>query len=61
MYTTKFIIEKIGVTGAYKVLYCITNNNLTDNTKLTVPLLTPPPPGVSIFFKTPCNIYLTPP
>lgn len=27
MYTTSFIIEKIGVTGAYKVLYCIMNDD----------------------------------
>lgn len=36
MYTTSFIIEKIGVTGAYKVLYCIMNDDITDNTKKTV-------------------------
>lgn len=35
MYTTSFIIEKIGVTGAYKMLYCIMNDDITDNTKLT--------------------------
>lgn len=36
MYTTSFIIEKIGVTGAYKLLYCIMNGDITDNTKKTV-------------------------
>lgn len=36
MYTTSFIIEKIGVTGAYKVLYCIMNDNITDNNKLSI-------------------------
>ena len=36
MYTTSFIIEKIGVTGAYKVLYCIMNNDITDNNKLSI-------------------------
>lgn len=35
MYTS-FIIEKIGVTGAYKVLYCIMNDDITDNNKLSV-------------------------
>lgn len=36
MYTTEYILEKIGVTGAYKVLYCIMNDNITDNDKLSV-------------------------
>ena len=36
MYTTSFIIEKIGVQGAYKVLYCIMNDDITDNSKLSV-------------------------
>lgn len=36
MYTTEYILEKIGVTGAYKVLYCIMNDNITDNTKLSI-------------------------
>ena len=36
MYTTEYILEKIGVTGAYKVLYCIMNDDITDNTKKTV-------------------------
>lgn len=36
MYTTSFIIEKIGVTGAYKVLYCIMNDDITDNNKLSI-------------------------
>ena len=31
MYTTEYILEKIGVTGAYKVLYCIMNDDITDN------------------------------
>lgn len=31
MYTTEFILEKIGVTGAYKVLYCIMNGNINNN------------------------------
>lgn len=35
MYITSFIIEKIGVTGAYKILYCIMNDDITDNTKKT--------------------------
>lgn len=35
MYMTEFILEKIGVTGAYKMLYCIMNDYITDNTKLT--------------------------
>ena len=35
MYTTSFIIEKIGVTGAYKVLYCM-NDDITDNNKLSI-------------------------
>ena len=36
MYTTEFILEKIGVTGAYKVLYCIMNGDITDNNKLSI-------------------------
>lgn len=36
MYTTEFILEKIGVTGAYKILYCIMNDNITDNSNLSV-------------------------
>lgn len=36
MYTTEYILEKIGVTGAYKVLYCIMNDDITDNHKLSV-------------------------
>ena len=36
MYTTEFILEKIGVTGAYKVLYCIMNDDITDNNKLSI-------------------------
>lgn len=30
MYTTEYILEKIGVTEAYKVLYCIMNDDITD-------------------------------
>lgn len=36
MYTTEYILEKIGVTGAYKVLYCIMNDDITDNDKLSI-------------------------
>ena len=36
MYTTEFILEKIGVTDAYKVLYCIMNDDITDNNKLSI-------------------------
>lgn len=36
MYITEYILEKIGVTGAYKVLYCIMNNDITDNNKLSI-------------------------
>lgn len=36
MHMTEFILEKIGVTGAYKMLYCIMNDDITANTKLTV-------------------------
>lgn len=36
MYTTEYILEKIGVTGAYKVLYCIINDDITDNNKLSI-------------------------
>ena len=36
MYTTEFILEKIGVTGEYKVLYCIMNGDITDNNKLSI-------------------------
>ena len=36
MYTTEFILEEIGVTGAYKVLYCIMNDDITDNNKLSI-------------------------
>lgn len=36
MYTTEYILEKIGVTGAYKVLYCIMNDDITDNNKLSI-------------------------
>lgn len=36
MYTTEFILEEIGVTDAYKVLYCIMNGDITDNNKLSI-------------------------
>lgn len=36
MYTTEYILEKIGVTGAYKVLYCIMNGDITDNNELSI-------------------------
>lgn len=36
MYTTEYILEKITVQDAYKVLYCIMNDDLTDNNKLSV-------------------------
>lgn len=36
MYTTEYILEKIGVTEAYKVLYCIMNDDITDNNKLSI-------------------------
>lgn len=36
MYKTEYILEKIGVTGAYKVLYCIMNDDITDNNKLSI-------------------------
>lgn len=36
MYMTEYILEKIGVTGAYKVLYCIMNDDITNNSKLSV-------------------------
>jgi|GEM_PF-6585040 len=36
MYTTNYILGKIGVTGAYKVLYCIMNDDITDNDKLSI-------------------------
>lgn len=36
MYTTKYILEKITVQDAYKVLYCIMNDDITDNNKLSV-------------------------
>lgn len=35
MYTTEYILEKIGVTGAYKVLYCIMNDDI-NNDKLSI-------------------------
>lgn len=35
MYRTEFILKKLGVTDAYKMLYCIMNDDITDNTKLT--------------------------
>ena len=36
MYLTEYILNKIGVTGAYKVLYCLYNDDITDNQKITV-------------------------
>lgn len=36
MYTTEYILEKITVQDAYKVLYCIRNDDITDNYKLSV-------------------------
>lgn len=36
MYTTNYILEKITVQDAYKVLYCIINDDITDNNKLSV-------------------------
>lgn len=36
MYTTEYILEKITVQDAYKVLYCIMNDDITDNNKLSV-------------------------
>lgn len=35
MYVTEYIINKIGVTGAYKMLYCIMNDDITDNNNLS--------------------------
>lgn len=35
MYVTEYIINKLGVTGAYKMLYCIMNDDITDNTNLS--------------------------
>lgn len=36
MYTTEYILQKISIQDAYKVLYCIMNDDITDNTKKTV-------------------------
>ena len=36
MYTTEYILQKISIQDAYKVLYCIINDDITDNTKLSV-------------------------
>lgn len=33
---TEYILEKITVQDAYKVLYCIMNDDITDNNKLSV-------------------------
>lgn len=35
MYMTEYIINQIGVTGAYKLLYCLYNDSITDNDKKT--------------------------
>lgn len=31
MYTTEYILQKISIQDAYKVLYCIMNDDITDN------------------------------
>lgn len=36
MYITEYILQKISIQDAYKVLYCIMNDDITDNTKKTV-------------------------
>ena len=36
MYTTEYILQKISIQDAYKVLYCIMNDDITDNTKKTI-------------------------
>ena len=36
MYVTEYILQKISIQDAYKVLYCIMNDDITDNTKKTV-------------------------
>ena len=36
MYTTVYILEKISVQDAYKVLYCIMNDDITDNNNLSI-------------------------
>ena len=35
MYTTEYILQKISIQDAYKILYCIMNDDITDNTKKT--------------------------
>lgn len=36
MYTTEYILQKISIQDAYKVLYCIMNDDITDNNKLSL-------------------------
>lgn len=36
MYTTEYILQKISIQDAYKVLYCIMNDDITDNTNRSV-------------------------
>ena len=36
MYVTEYILQKISIQDAYKVLYCIMNDDITDNNKLSI-------------------------
>ena len=36
MYTTEYILQKISIQDAYKVLYCIMNDDITDNNNRSV-------------------------
>lgn len=36
MYLTEYILQKISIQDAYKVLYCIMNDDISDNDKLSV-------------------------
>lgn len=36
MYVTEYILQKISIQDAYKILYCIMNDDITDNTKKTI-------------------------
>lgn len=36
MYTTEYILQKISIQDAYKVLYCIMNDDITDNNNQSV-------------------------
>ena len=36
MYITSYILQKISIQDAYKVLYCIMNDDITDNNKLSI-------------------------